>query len=233
MTRTVGRAALMMALLVAVVLLGFLAIGPRLLPYRTVTMLTGSMRPTIPPGAVAVVVAEPVSQLRAGQVVTFHAPVAGRPVVTHRVVSVDRRDGRVLIRTRGDANSGNDPWLAEVHGGTVWRLRAVVPHLGSALRLLRTGALHFWVVWALPLIALVWFLIGVWRPRAVAGSESREGGDELPCAYPDEPSLPVRSSSPMRSSASRRPARLRSHRPARRPQPGYPRRRQPSSHRSR
>ena len=43
-TRRAGRLLLDVALVAAVLLFAFLAIGPRLLPYRTVTMLTGSMR---------------------------------------------------------------------------------------------------------------------------------------------------------------------------------------------
>lgn len=230
-----GRVVLVTVLVVAVALLVFLAIGPRLAPYRTVTMLTGSMRPTIPPGAVVVDVAEPVSQLRAGQVISFEAPVAGHPVVTHRVVAVERRDGRVLIRTRGDANTGNDPWVAVVHGDTVWRVRAVVPVLGDVIRMLRSGAMHVLVVWVLPAAALLWFLVGVWRPRAESAepheAEPHEGG-EPPCAYPDEPASP--GSSPMRSSSSaRRPARLRTHRRRRAHQHSSQRRPRPSSRRRR
>lgn len=172
------------ALVLAVLLFGFLAVGPRLLPYRTVTMLTGSMRPTIPVGAVAVDVAEPLSALRAGQIISFHAPVAGQPVVTHRVVSVQHRDGRVLIRTRGDANSGQDPWIAVVHGTTVWRVRAVIPHLGSAVRALRSPSLHLALVWVAPAALLAWLLAAIWMPSR----RSRSGDPEPTSPYPLESS---------------------------------------------
>jgi signal peptidase len=177
-------------LAVAVLLLLFLAVGPHLLPYRPVTMLTGSMAPEIPAGSMVVDVAKPTSALRVGDVVTFHAPVTGRPVVTHRVVSVDRQDGRTLIRTRGDANSGLDPWTAVVHGDTVWQVRAVIPHLGDAVRLLRTAQAHRWVVWIAPAVVLAWFLAGVWRRRP----ESVEGGEPPWEPFPDEPAAPSLSS---------------------------------------
>lgn len=153
--------------LVALAVLAFLffAVGPHLLPYRTVTMLTGSMRPLIVPGDVAVVVAEPVSALRPGQVITFHAPTIDRPVVTHRLVSVEHRDGAVLLRTKGDANAAADPWLAKVEGDTVWRLRGTVPGAGAVIRALRTPPLRPALLYVVPAVLLGWLLAGVWRRR--------------------------------------------------------------------
>lgn len=172
MARTARRVVLDLTVAVAILLFAFLAVGPRLLPYQTVTMLTGSMRPSVPPGSVAVDVAEPVGALRPGQVISFHAPTADHPVVTHRVVAVVRRNGMTLVRTRGDANPGEDPWTAQVHGDTVWRVRAVVPHLGTMLRLLRRPQVHVVVAWVVPAALLAWLLSAVWRERK---------GDERGC----------------------------------------------------
>ena len=191
-TRVPRRTLLDAVVMVAVLLFLFLAVGPRVLPYRTVTMLTGSMRPSIPPGSVAVDVAEPVSAIRPGQVLTFHSPLPGHPVVTHRVVSVSHRDGRTLVRTRGDANSAADPWLAVVHGDHVWRVRADLPYLGNAIRMLHRPVAHAVLAWVLPALLLVWFLAGVWRrpTRTVvlpADAPSTEGGDSA-CGVPAESS---------------------------------------------
>jgi signal peptidase len=174
-------------LVVAVVLLLFLAVGPRLLPYRTVTMLTGSMGTTVPTGALVVDTPMPVEQLRTGDVITFNAPIDGHPVVTHRVVGVERQDGRTLVRTRGDANTGNDPWLAEVHGNTVWQVRAVIPHLGAGIRVLRELQASVALLWVVGGLALVWFLVGVWRrPTAPEGGAAQCEAERDP--YPAEPS---------------------------------------------
>jgi signal peptidase len=167
--RTSARLLLDLAMLIAVAAFVALAIGPRLLPYQTVTMLSGSMQPTVPTGSLAIDVSEPVSALRVGQVITFHAPVPGDPVVTHRVVSVERRDGRVLIRTKGDANSGDDPWHAVVRGDRVWRERAALPWIGSAIHQLRQPTAHLVTAWALPFAALGWFLAALWRPAVKGG----------------------------------------------------------------
>ena len=54
MVRKIGAFAEWAAVIVAAALQFFLAIGPRLFDYRTMVMLTGSMRPGIPPGSVVV-----------------------------------------------------------------------------------------------------------------------------------------------------------------------------------
>jgi signal peptidase len=183
----------------AIAVFAFLAVGPRVLPYQTVTMLTGSMRPMIEPGSVAVEVSEPVAALRPGQVISFHAPVSGHPVVTHRVVSVRRVSSQVLVQTRGDANSGNDPWTAVVHGARVWQVRAVIPWLGSALRMLRQPTMHAVVGYVAPAALLCWFVAEVWR-RPEGGHRRCE--HELPPAYPSSRLLGSPSSLPLRSRSS-------------------------------
>ena len=219
-TGRLGRVALNVVVATAVVLFAALAIGPRFLPYRTVTMLSGSMRPTAPQGSLLIDVAEPTSALKPGQVISFHAPVPGHPVVSHRVIEVQHRDGQILVRTKGDANSAADPWLAEVHGNTVWRMRAALPGVGTAVRAVRTPSLRWLMLYGVPGVLLAWLLVAVWRRPASAA----EGGDSS-WVYPDEPgpaSPPLRPSARVSASApsrhgppSRRRRRRRSSSPPR------------------
>jgi signal peptidase I len=202
--RAATRLLLNVTVVMALTLFAFLAVGPRLLPYQTVTMLSGSMRPAVPTGAVAVEVPEPVSALRVGQVISFHAPVAGHPVVTHRVVAVERRGSQVLVRTRGDANTGVDPWLAVVRGSRVWQVRAVIPHLGSAIRLLRRPLVHALVAWVAPVVLLLWLLAGIWRRPAPASTRLTAEGGAARCT----PSGSSLSQSSARHASSPRTVRL-------------------------
>jgi signal peptidase len=144
-----------------------LAVGPHLLGYRTTTMLSGSMSPGIRPGDVIVDVAEPVSAVRVGQILTIQTPTPTHFVDSHRVIEVVRKGGLTYIRTQGDANSQPDPWLAELHGDTVWRVRGVVPHLGQAIVALRSPTAHILLIWvALPLLVLAG-AAEIWRqPRS-------------------------------------------------------------------
>jgi len=65
------RAGTSLLLLAAVLLFTALAVGPHLLGYRTVTMLSGSMSPVIRPGDVIVDTQLPVAALHPGQIITY------------------------------------------------------------------------------------------------------------------------------------------------------------------
>jgi signal peptidase I len=163
---TLRRLAVNGALVVSIALFGFLAVGPHLFGYRTEVVLTGSMAPTADPGDVLVVVREPTADVEPGQILSFHPPLADRRVVTHRVVgATHRRDGSLVLTTKGDANPTADPWRAVVSDEYVWRVRAVVPRLGDAVRVLRTDAIRWLLVWAVPGLVAGWLLYSVWRPE--------------------------------------------------------------------
>lgn len=156
-----------LALAAAVGIFLFLAVGPHLFGYRTVTMLSGSMAPGIRPGDVVVDTPEPLSAVRVGQAITFHTPTPNQYVDSHRVVEVRHlADGTVMVRTKGDANTSPDPWLAVLHGSTAWRVRAVVPHLGTAIHLLRNPRLHTLLAWVAPGLLVATLLVGIWSPAS-------------------------------------------------------------------
>lgn len=165
----VAGAALNLVGLTAMLALAGLAVGPRTGEYRTLTMLTASMAPAFPAGSVVVVTPEPVASLRPGQVITFHAPTPDRPVVTHRVVSVDRSGAKAVVTTKGDANVGNDLWQAIIDGQTVWRARAAVPYLGRAIAFLREPAAQLALTRVVPVVLLGWLLVAVWRTDDATG----------------------------------------------------------------
>lgn len=153
--------------------LGFLllAVGPHLLGYRTAVMLTGSMRPTAAPGDLLVVRSEPVAALARGQVLTFTAPVAGSPTVTHRVVDAVTEDGGVEVVTRGDANPAADPWRLRLTGRRAWYVVGVVPGGGRPLALLHRSGVRLLCVLVLPALLCLELLRMLWRrPAAAAGA---------------------------------------------------------------
>jgi signal peptidase len=162
-------------LLLGLAVLGLLSVtlGPRLLHYRTATMLTASMSPAIRPGDVIVDTPLPLTEIRVGQVLTYHIPVDDHRVVSHRVIEVQRPGrGVVNVRTQGDANAAPDPWTATLTGTTVWQVRTVVPKAGTAIRALRTPIVHTVLTGALPLLVLCWLLLGIWRPAKPAATTS-------------------------------------------------------------
>ncbi|RBY75703.1 signal peptidase I [Blastococcus sp. TF02-09] len=149
----------------AVAVFAFLAVGPHVLGYRTMTMLTGSMAPMIEPGDVTVVTPIAVEDVTEGMVITYHQPIGDRSIVTHRVIEVDRSaDGRVSVRTQGDANEAADPWTATLEGDTAYQVRAVVPELGHAIQALRAPVLTQTLLYGVPALLAGWVLLTIWRP---------------------------------------------------------------------
>ncbi|HET6876837.1 MAG TPA: signal peptidase I [Jatrophihabitans sp.] len=155
-----------LALVLGALALVFMTVAPRVFHYRTATMLTGSMAPGIKPGDVIVDTLEPTSELAAGQIITYHIPVEDHRVESHRVIWVRHAaDGAVLFRTKGDANNGPDPWTARADGTQVWRVRGVVPVAGTVIRALRQPVVHLLLAEVLPVLLVLWLLVGIWRPK--------------------------------------------------------------------
>ena len=166
--RLVGR--LVVNILVAVSLLAFLliALGPHLFGYRTQTMLTGSMAPGINPGDVVVSWPKPATDLKVGDVISYHIPVEDHRVETHRVVKIMHgKDGSISIRTQGDANDGADPWKATLVEDQVWVTRFVIPEVGNAIRFFRQPAFQHGVFWAGFVGLILLGLTRIWGRPAV------------------------------------------------------------------
>jgi signal peptidase len=155
-------------LLAGVVLVILVAIAGMVLgAWRFAVIDTGSMRPTLNPGDVAVLTPEPTVQLRQGQIVAFHPP--GEPALTviHRVFSIRRTRAGVVIQTKGDANNAPDQWSARIVSSSVWRESLKTPAVGylavwSGQRPLRLGILLAIVVLGASLT-----LGRIWRPKPV------------------------------------------------------------------
>jgi len=195
MTLLRRAARLLSTLLLGLAALALLSVtvGPRLLHYRTATMLTASMAPGIRPGDVIVDTPLALTDVRVGQVLTYHIPVDDHRVVSHRVIQVQRPGpGIVNIRTQGDANTAADPWTATLSGGTVWQVRAVVPKAGTAIRALRIPWVHTLLTGAVPALVLCWLLLGIWRPaKPTQPAETAQPAQEAQPAQPAQEATPA------------------------------------------
>src|SRR4051812_12666954 len=85
--RGLGRWSVRGLMLMAALAFLVLAVGPHVLGYRTMTMLTGSMAPRISPGDVVLSTPVAVADITPGMVISYHIPIDDHRVVTHRVVS--------------------------------------------------------------------------------------------------------------------------------------------------
>jgi signal peptidase len=151
---------------VAVVSFAGLAVGPHVLGYRTMTMLTASMSPVIDPGDVTIVTPLAVSDVTEGMVITYHVPIGDRQLVTHRVISVEHgTDGSITVHTKGDANDEADPWAATLEGDTAYQVRAVIPEIGSVIQALRTPIVAEVLTYGATALVAGWLILAIWRPQ--------------------------------------------------------------------
>jgi len=141
-----------------------LTVGPLLLPYKALTVYSGSMEPLIHTGSVAIDVPVQAQDVKVGDVVTFVRPDNQNELVTHRVIAVETGpSGRQWV-TQGDANSVADPWRVPATGSG-YKYWFSIPYCGFVLVWLQSpiGRLLFLVIPAAALGLLT--LYELWRPR--------------------------------------------------------------------
>lgn len=171
-------------LLVAWIVLGtcgglVLAVGlPNAFHAKSLTVMSGSMEPTIGTGDVVVARQTAPMDVRVGDIVTFRDPLNHDRLITHRVREMHVKGDDVVFTTRGDANTGEEHW-AVPKTGTIGRVAYHVPRLG------------YFMVWfhsrygLLLLIVLPSLLLGaselwrLWRPRG-AHEPGAAGRPETP-----------------------------------------------------
>lgn len=138
---------------------------------KPLVVLSGSMEPTIPVGAVVFSQTVPASELAPGDIATLERP-GGLGLITHRVTSVaPSRGSTFAVTMRGDANTIDDPapYIVSSAGKYLFHL----PYIGTTAMILRTPyGIGFAV--ALLLTLVVVFLLDPARLRA--HQPARPGG---------------------------------------------------------
>lgn len=125
--RAVGSWVVLLAVLAVV---GLTVALPTLAGGTAYTVLSPSMRPSLPPGALVVTRPVQAADVAVGDVVTYQLRSGEAAVVTHRVTALRlTADGQTLLQTKGDFNGAIDPDLvqpAQLRG----RLWYAMPYLG-------------------------------------------------------------------------------------------------------
>lgn len=153
-----------------------LAVGPRVFGYQTSTMLTGSMSPLINPGDIVITHPLPVADIKVGDIITYHIPVEDQRVETHRVTAITAKpDGTFVVQTKGDANNGNDPWLATISTPTVDRHVLTIPHVGEAIRTIRQPLILNTLMYGAPAVLVISMLAGIWRKTSEKKAPGSDG----------------------------------------------------------
>jgi signal peptidase I len=122
-------------------------------------VLSQSMEPAFHPGDLVVTKPEPAADVRVGQVIALPVPDAPGQRYVHRVISVTMKDGKPVVRTKGDANRAPESFSLRIDSPTVPRVVATVPQVGR-LSVLLQGTKTRLAVMAVTIIAI---LIAAWR----------------------------------------------------------------------
>lgn len=129
--RTIVRLVGYAAMWVLLFTLAAVSIVPKAFGGSGLTILTGSMEPTIHPGDVVAIKPVPYKDLKVGNIITFQ-PKSGDPMlITHRIIA--KSSGGVnRITTKGDANGAADTPIKpeQVKGRFMYR----VPWVGHVIQ---------------------------------------------------------------------------------------------------
>jgi signal peptidase len=121
------------SLIVVVVLaaLGFAVFSVLSGAWMLTPILSGSMRPGLPVGGVAVSERVPASSLAVRDVIVFQNPVNPDVTMVHRIIQLNlNSSGQAVVKTQGDANTIPDPWTATLRGKDVYVVQFTLPLLG-------------------------------------------------------------------------------------------------------
>ena len=158
-----------LGLFVAVVAVGVLSGNWQIRP-----VLSGSMRPGLPVGGVAVTERVPLSDIKIRDAIVFHKPTNPADMVMHRVIKLQRTGSTYTAQTQGDANAVADPWTLGLKGDTAYRVRFSLPLLGyPAVWMQDAGRLNLLTVGVGLMILLG--VVSMWRKGRGASSEPGSG----------------------------------------------------------
>jgi signal peptidase len=131
--------------------------APLITPIRAQIVVSGSMAPKIPMGAL--ILTTPIGGIAApGDVILFPHPL-GPMTVVHRVVAVEHGALDSHYITKGDANDREDGWRTSVPTAS-GRVIATIPLLGYAFGVARLPLARL----ALGLLILAFVLLPLLRP---------------------------------------------------------------------
>jgi len=130
-------------------------------------VLSPSMVPTFAPGDLIITRSEPATSMRVGQIVALPIPGAPGQRYVHRLISVGVKDGKPLVRTKGDANPAPEPFALRVTSKNVPLVIASVPKMGRLSLITRRSTPR------LILIALTLFFGAMAAKRLYVGARQR------------------------------------------------------------
>ena len=131
--------------------------------YSVFRVVTGSMEPTIPTGAVLICKSTEIEEIGVGDIICFRSRESSHygSIVTHRVASIQYDDsGERFLESRGDANYSSDPYFVQkdnLIGKVTWYSgkEGVFTKVLSFI----SGKIGFMAIIVVPILILVAFIL--------------------------------------------------------------------------
>ena len=149
---------------------------PQVLGYSVFRVMTGSMEPEIREDSLLVVQKTPPEDIAPGDVISFFSPdpMLEGAVNTHRVVRIEKENGRTQFITKGDANVIEDTYPTDA-SALVGRVVFQSYGLGKTVSLL-SNPLVFGIIILLPLLAIL--LMNLYRAVRIAADIAKKEEEE-------------------------------------------------------
>jgi signal peptidase I len=139
--------------------------------YKPVAVYSGSMRPTLGIGSLAVDKVVDAHSVRVGDVITFNDPYVKGRLVTHRVAEIVPTKHGLAYRTKGDANAARDPWAIRLND-QVGRVAFDVPVAGYVLYYAHTREVRGGLICIIAALMLLGLMRRIWRTETTRPSEA-------------------------------------------------------------
>ena len=149
---------------------------PQVLGYSVFRVMTGSMEPEIREDSLLVVQKTPPEDIVPGDVISFFSPdpMLEGAVNTHRVVRIEKENGRTQFITKGDANVIEDTYPTDA-SALVGRVVFKSYGLGKTVSLL-SNPLVFGIIILLPLLVIL--LMNLYRAVRIAADIAKKEEEE-------------------------------------------------------
>lgn len=139
-----------------------LVVGPRLYPFQSFYVRTGSMSPAIPVGSLVVATRASAAELKPGDVIVFQRPDRPQMMVVHRIAAVEQTASGPVFTTQGDANGSPDAWVVPATGQG-WRADYSISRAGFVVGWLHVAVSRRGWLASLAIAAAVYALLVIWR----------------------------------------------------------------------
>jgi signal peptidase I len=108
---------------------------PSVAGIKSLTVLTGSMRPAIDPGDMIVIKSVKPENIKIDDVVTYRT--SSNILITHRVIEIKDENGKAMFRTKGDANNVEDEKLVS-ESNIIGKKAFIIPYGGYVAQFMRS-----------------------------------------------------------------------------------------------